>query len=234
MQIIEFQDITKAFGSKKILDKVNLKVEKGDIFGIIGPSGSGKSTLMKVLMGIIKPDSGKIFFKENEVLKDSNILLKVTGLTTQENSFYEKLTVKENMNYYAHLNNVKMNKKDLEVHIHKLLRSVGLYESKDKLAENISGGMKRRLDFVISMVHDPELLILDEPTTGLDPKLVDQFWKTIQETKEQGKTIIVISHIFTELEKNCNKAGILYEGNIKSMDVKKGVNLRKEFDKIVR
>ena len=147
MDIIEFKDITKSFGSKKILDKVNLKVEKGDVFGIIGPSGSGKSTLMKVLMGIYKPNSGTILFKEKEVLKDSDFLRKVTGLTTQENSFYEKLTVKENMLYYANLNNVKMNKKDLEVHVHKLLRSVGLYDSKDKLAEHISGGMKRRLDF---------------------------------------------------------------------------------------
>ncbi|MBT3408499.1 ABC transporter ATP-binding protein [archaeon] len=234
MYIIEFKDITKAFGSKKILDNVNLKISKGDIFGIIGPSGSGKSTLMKVLMGIYKPTSGSIYFKEKEVLKDSNFLLKVTGLTTQENSFYYKLTVKENMHYYANLNSVQMNKKDLDVHINKILRSVNLYDSKDKLAQNISGGMKRRLDFAISLVHNPELLILDEPTTGLDPKLVDQFWKIIKEVSKEGKTIIVISHIFSELEKNCNKAGILYNGKIKSVTVKRGVDLRKEFDRVVK
>ena len=234
MYIIEFKDITKAFGSKKILDNVNLKISKGDIFGIIGPSGSGKSTLMKVLMGIYKPTSGSIYFKEKEVLKDSNFLLKVTGLTTQENSFYYKLTVKENMHYYANLNSVQMNKKDLDVHINKILRSVNLYDSKDKLAQNISGGMKRRLDFAISLVHNPELLILDEPTTGLDPKLVDQFWKIIKEVSKEGKTIIVISHIFSELEKNCNKAGILYNGKIKSVTAKRGVDLRKEFDRVVK
>ena len=234
MYIIEFKDITKAFGSKKILDNVNLKISKGDVFGIIGPSGSGKSTLMKVLMGIYKPTSGSIYFKEKEVLKDSNFLLKVTGLTTQENSFYYKLTVKENMHYYANLNSVQMNKKDLDVHINKILRSVNLYDSKDKLAQNISGGMKRRLDFAISLVHNPELLILDEPTTGLDPKLVDQFWKIIKEVSKEGKTIIVISHIFSELEKNCNKAGILYNGKIKSVTVKRGVDLRKEFDRVVK
>ncbi len=234
MEIIEFQDISKSFGSKKVLDKISIKVNKGDILGIIGPSGSGKSTLMNILVGVLSPDSGKIFFKDKEIKKNSEYLLKVTGLTTQENSFYHKLSVMENMIYYANLYNVRMHKKDLHVHIHKILRSVGLYESRDKLAEHISGGMKRRLDFAISMVHDPELLILDEPTTGLDPRLVDQFWKIIQGVKEQGKTIIVISHIFTELENNCTKAGILYNGNIRMMDVKKSTDLRKEFDKIVR
>ena len=158
-------------------------------------------------------------------------LRKITGLTTQENSFYEKLTIMENMKYYANLYNV--NKKNLREHLENILDSVDLLKNKNTRAERLSGGMKRRLDFALSIIHDPELLILDEPTTGLNPILVEQFWNVINKAKEK-KTIIVISHIFSELKNNCNRLCILNQGKVKIINITKGTDLHKEFLQVVK
>ncbi|MEM2138869.1 MAG: ABC transporter ATP-binding protein, partial [Candidatus Woesearchaeota archaeon] len=190
--IIEFSNINKSFGNKKILANFNLKIHKSDVLGIIGKSGSGKSTLLNILLGIYKPDSGKILYKEKEI--NYNELKKIIGLTTQENSFYYKLSVYENMVYYANLYDVK--KDNLKAYVIDLLKSVELDNSINLISEKLSGGMKRRLDFAISLLHEPEILILDEPTTGLDPLLVKQFWKIVNNYREKGKTIILVSHIF--------------------------------------
>jgi ABC-2 type transport system ATP-binding protein len=229
--LIEFKGITKSFGDKKVLDNLNLTIDKGDIFGILGPSGSGKSTLMKILMGIELPDSGKVIFKGQDISRQPLLLRKITGLTTQENSFYDKLSVRENMGYYANLYSV--NRKGLGAHIDSILRSVKLDHSKDTLAGSLSGGMKRRLDFAISLLHDPELLIMDEPTTGLDPILVKQFWHIIKETQKRGKTMLVISHLFHEVKENCSRAGILCKGTITSFNVTENTDVMKEFEKVV-
>lgn len=227
--LIEFSGICKSFSGKKILDSISLKIEKGDIFGLLGRSGSGKSTLLNILLGIYRPDSGKITFKDRDITYDSSYLRKIVGLTTQDNSFYEKLTVYENMSYYANLYNIGKNNNELRKHINSILDSVSLSESANTIAEKLSGGMKRRLDFAVSIVHDPELLILDEPTTGLDPILVGQFWEIVQKVSKTGKTVIVISHIFPEIKENCNKACILNKGKIHMLEINEKTDLLSEF-----
>ncbi|MEM3374032.1 MAG: ABC transporter ATP-binding protein [Candidatus Woesearchaeota archaeon] len=224
--IIEFSNISKSFGKKKIIDNFNLKIYKGDVLGIIGKSGSGKSTLLNILMGIYKPDDGKILYKGKEI--NYNKLKKIIGLTTQENSFYYKLSVYENMVYYANLYDVK--KEYLKDYILDILKSVELDNSLNTIAEKLSGGMKRRLDFAISLLHEPEILILDEPTTGLDPLLVKQFWKIVNNYNKKGKTIILVSHIFPEILENCNKVCLLSKGRYKIMDINKNMDLLKEFE----
>jgi ABC-2 type transport system ATP-binding protein len=225
--LIEFSNVNKSFRKKIVLDSINLKIKRGEIFALIGKSGSGKSTLLNLLLGIYSPDSGKIIFKGKDVTGNSKYIRQIVGLTTQENSFYDKLSVYENMRYYSNLYRIKT--KYADAHIDTLLKSVGLETSKDSLAENLSGGMKRRLDFAISILHDPELLILDEPTTGLDPLLVKQFWEIVKKVNEEGKTIIVISHIFSELEENATDACILSSGKIaKAIKINEKTNLLKE------
>lgn len=231
--LIHFIDISKSFGKKNILNKINLEINKGEIFGILGPSGSGKSTLMKVLMGLIQPDHGIINYDGIDITKDSSFLRKLIGLTTQENSFYDKLTVYENMKYYANLYSVNLEKQKLNSFIDSLLRSVHLLDAKNKVSDQLSGGMKRRLDFAISLLHDPKLLILDEPTTGLDPSLVKEFWKIVKTFSSQGKTILVISHIFPEIHENCNRVGILFNGKIKTLEITKKTDLIHEFEKVI-
>ena len=224
MSLLETKNITKSFGKKKVLKGVNLTINQGDIVGLIGKSGCGKSTLIKILVGFLKANKGTIIFKDEDVTRKSWNLRKIVGYTTQENSFYERLTVEENMRYYAGLYSVK--KPDIK----KILESVQLWTARKTLAVSISGGMKRRLDFAISLVHDPEFIILDEPTTGLDPLLVKQFWKIVQDVVKHGnKTVLVSSHILPELQENCNKVFVVDKGVIaKEIDVKKK-NLEKVF-----
>ncbi len=210
--VLELKGIKKTFGKRDILQGISLKVEKKDIFGIIGPSGCGKSTLFRVIMGYYAPDEGSVLFQGNDLANRIKELRQKVGYTTQDDSFYPQLTVGENMYYYAHLYKVK--RKDLKEHIEKILKGVELLSSKDLLVSRMSGGMRRRLNFAISLVHDPELLILDEPTTGLDPHLVQEFWKIVEATRSSGKTVIVTSHNFGELEEHCNKVAILAKGKV--------------------
>ncbi len=206
---IEVNDLKKSFGDKHVLRGITFSLEKGDIIGLIGMSGCGKSTLLKILVGYYKADSGEIKL-DGKIVKD---IKRAVGYTTQENSFYDKLSVYENMAYYGNLYGFKP--EDKKLHIHEILESVGLWDAKDKLAEDLSGGMKRRLDFALSLVHDPELIILDEPTTGLDPLLIEQFWGIVQKiVKTKGKTVIVTSHILHEVEENCNKVAVMHQGKI--------------------
>lgn len=226
--------VKKIFGEKTVLEDINFNAKENDIVGLIGKSGCGKSTFLKILVGYHKANSGKIVLNGKDMSKDNISLRKLVGYTTQENSFYEKMTVIENMNYYAKIYSVPKNVR--KERIKKILTDVGLYEHGFKLAENISGGMKRRLDFAISLVHDPKILVLDEPTVGLDPFLIDQFWKIVQEIVKNGNKIAIISsHILTELENNCTKVIFMNKGKIiKELDKKDISELDKKFREFIK
>lgn len=212
--LLELKKVKKFFGNKIVLNDVTLTIKKGEILGIIGTSGGGKSTLFKILLGYYKADAGEILFQGKSILKKQKTFKKIVGYTTQDDSFYKKLTVFENMDYYASLYGVHLRGKGLKEHITSLLKLVQLEQHQKTIVEKMSGGMRRRLNFAISLIHDPEILILDEPTTGLDPLLVQQFWKVIEDVNKRGKTIIITSHIFPELEEHCNNVAILHKGRI--------------------
>lgn len=229
--LIIFENVVKRFNANRVLDDISLEIRKGEVFGIIGRSGCGKSTLLKVLIGAYKVNAGRIIYDGKDVTNKPKKIKDFVGITTQENSFYDRLTVHENIRYYANLNNVKIGRNKVS----EILDSVGLLKSRNKIAGEMSGGMKRRLDFAISLVHNPKLLILDEPTTGLDPLLVKQFWKVVENVRKEGKTIVVISHLFSELEDSCDRIGIMDKGKIaKIVHVKeKKSDLYKEFIEVV-
>jgi ABC-2 type transport system ATP-binding protein len=228
MGFIVFRNIFKSFGSKNVLKNLNLSVHKGEVYGLIGPSGCGKSTLMKLLLGIYAPDKGDIIIDGKSLSKNLLEIRKYVGYVTQENSFYYKLTVLENMIYYNNLYGTRTG----NARLLRILKDVNLDKSIDVVSERISGGMKRRLDFAISLIHDPEILVLDEPTTGLDPLLVKQFWEIV---KMQKKTLIVSSHIFSEIEDNCTKFGIMNKGLIiKEMEINESTNLNKLFIETIK
>lgn len=215
---IEFQDITKTFGNTKVLRSLNLRIEEQDLIGLIGRSGEGKTTLLRTLIGFYKPDSGKIIFKNKEITKNTRILRNAVGFCTQENSFYPELTIEENLHFFGKLYGIK--RSTLKTRAEELLKLVELYEKKGKLASEISGGMKRRLDFAIALIHDPEILILDEPTTGLDPIIRQSIWDLIAHINKQGKTIIVSSHLLDFIEDKCKKIAVLKRGDIEMYNMK--------------
>jgi ABC-type multidrug transport system ATPase subunit len=225
--IITFDGISKSFGTHKVIRNLSLSIHGHEIFGIVGRSGSGKSTLLKMLVGFYPVDSGKILFHGKDITNNSGIIKRVVGLCTQENSFYPELTVQENLWYYGRL--YGLSRKMLKERQKELLQLVGIYGSRLILAGNLSGGMKRRLDFAISLLHKPELLILDEPTTGLDPIIERQIWDLIHDLSRRGVSVIVISHMLSFVERYCDTVGFLDKGSIVLQSSPKA--LRKKYSK---
>ncbi len=229
--LISIQDISKKFGDQKVLTDIDLDINHYEILGILGKSGCGKSTLIKILLGFYKPDSGKILYNNLNLVVDFKKIRDIVGFVSQENSFYEKLTVEENLFFFANLYNIP--KEEAISRGEFLLNLVKLSEHKNRLAENLSGGMKRRLEFAISLIHDPKILVLDEPFNGLDIQISEEIWYVIEKIKSSGVTIIVITHILNSLSNHCDRAVFMSEGKI----IKEVSNVKKsriDLEKIFR
>jgi ABC-2 type transport system ATP-binding protein len=216
--VIRLANVTKVFGSNVVLDNVNLSIYPGDIFGIIGLSGSGKTTLLNSIIGFVEPDAGNIIIKSPADKKDyllsknPRVVKHFFGFAAQQPSFYGKLTVEENVNHFSSLYNIP--KKERLQRCESLIRMVGLSKSKKVLGQNLSGGMQKRLDIACSLVHNPKVLILDEPTADLDPISREGMWDIIKEINSRGTTIVLASHFVNELEVLCSKFAILHNSKI--------------------
>jgi len=215
-RIIDFRGLRKEFRDKVVLDKVDLAINRGEIFGIIGLSGSGKTTLFNTLIGFLEPEEGEInYFDSNKqipIKKDSKIVKTEFGFATQEPSFYPKLTAEENLDHFGSLYKIK--KKIRRQYIDYLLKLVDLYDSKDNISASLSGGMQKRLTIACAMIHNPKVLILDEPTADLDPYLRNKTWDVIKNIKKQGTTVILSSHFLDEVDLLCDRIAILHNGVI--------------------
>jgi len=209
---IQFQKITKSFGKNAILSGVTFDIEKGERFGVIGISGSGKTTLLNILIGFLKPNDGTIIFQDEDIMKHKSKIKRKFGFATQDSSFYTKLTVMENLIYFGKLYNMSV--KEIKKRSNLLLKLVELSEFKDIIAGNLSIGMQCRLDLACAMMHDPEVLILDEPTEGLDPVLRKEILSLLKKINKAGTTLVVTSHLLNEMESLCTKVAILHNGQI--------------------
>jgi ABC-2 type transport system ATP-binding protein len=238
--IIKIQSLSKRFKKKKILKNISLDIYEGEIFGLIGASGSGKTTLLKNLVGYLFPEEGDVKFrydyfvkkKSNDgkplyasVFKQQRLSKNLFGFASQEPSFYPKLTIKENLRYFGSLYN--MQKKALESNIEILLSLMDLKHAENTLAGNLSGGMERRLDIACALIHDPEVLILDEPTSDLDPLLREHIWSLVQKINKKGTTIILASHHLSEVENFCSRIAIIKDGKI--IDVASPARLKTKY-----
>lgn len=206
---VSIKNVTKFFGTQKVLDGINLDVRQGEIYGLLGPSGSGKTTLVKMLTNLEKQSDGEITF-EGIQLPSSKITYKI-GYMSQADALYQELTAEENLNFFAAIFGISTSKR--AERIQAVSRVVDLQDHLKKSVNTYSGGMKRRLSLAASLLHEPDLLILDEPTVGIDPVLRQQIWAQFNILKGQGKTIIVTTHVMDEAEK-CDRVGLLRDGKI--------------------
>ncbi|MEO1784328.1 ABC transporter ATP-binding protein [Thermodesulfobium sp. 4217-1] len=194
--MISIENICKSFGNKKVLDDININVEKGEILAILGSDGSGKSTLIKIIIGMIKPDSGKISVNDIDITKDISSTRELLGYKAQEFSLYQDLTVSENIRFFGSL--YALSGKDLDERESFILDFIGLKDFKQRFAEALSGGMKSRLAIGCALVHNPLVLLLDEPNVGVDPASRKSVWKLLRDLTKSGKTIVLTTPYFLE------------------------------------
>jgi len=209
--VIDAHELTKMFGEEAAVNALTMKVPRGTIFGFIGPSGCGKTTTVRLLTGIHKPTSGEVTVLGKQPIHFSKSDREKIGYLIQNFVLYPELTVWENLNFAASFYGVGLLRR--HGRLDKLLEFVELKEDRNKLAGALSGGMKRRLSLAATLVHNPELLFLDEPTAGIDPLLRRKFWDFFKELQEQGHTLFVTTQYVGEAA-YCDLVGVMYEGKL--------------------
>nr|WP_300091582.1 ABC transporter ATP-binding protein [Sedimentibacter sp.] len=212
---IEIRNFTKLFGEFVAVNNVSFDVKKGEVFGFLGPNGSGKTTVIRMILGLLNPTSGSGHILGCDIAQDREKLRSRIGYMSQKFSLYEELTVEENLDFYGGIYCIPNNK--LKEKKKEILIMADLKGREKMIVSNLSGGWKQRLALGCSIIHDPEILLLDEPTGGVDPIARRQFWDIIYNLSKQGVTILVTTHYMDEAE-HCNSIGFLYYGNILSLD----------------
>ncbi|MEG2788907.1 MAG: ABC transporter ATP-binding protein [Romboutsia sp.] len=211
MSIIEIKNISKRFNDKLAIDNISFTVNKGELFGLIGPNGAGKSTLINIMTNLMVPNNGSVFIDGMDLIKNPVKAKSMIGLVPQELAIIEHLTPYDNLEYFGAL--YGLTGKLLKERINEALDIAGLTEVKKKKVKKLSGGMKRRLNIVIAMIHHPKILILDEPTVGVDTQSRNYIFTILRNlAKEQNTTIIYTSHYMEEVENLCSKIFIIDEG----------------------
>ena len=211
--MIEFKNIIKFFNDKKILDNVSLKIHPNEIYGLLGPNGAGKTTLIMILLGRVFSSNGDVFFDNCKLNSKNKSVLSKFGVVSQFDNLDPDFTVVENLRVYSSY--FKMKKDLIEKRVEDVLEFVLLEERKNERIENLSGGMKRRLSIARALLNDPKVLILDEPTTGLDPQTRQIIWNKLKALKKNGTTILLTTHFMEEAEKLCDNISIIDSGEIK-------------------
>lgn len=207
MPAIEVDNLHKSYGNLKAVDGISFQVEQGDIFSLLGPNGAGKTTTVEILEGLRQLDAGAVKVMEMDPWKDGYELHKKIGVIPQGFRFFDKSTPMEAIRYYASLFNVTADPE-------KILSEVILSDSKNMIFENLSGGQKQKMGLALALVNNPQLLFLDEPTTGLDPQARRAMWEVIRALKKQGRTILLTTHYLEEAELLADKVAIMTKGKI--------------------
>ena len=208
---IEIKNLSKVYDNGfKALSNINLEINKGEIFAMLGPNGAGKTSLISIICGIVKPTSGKITVENFDIIQDYKETRSRIGLVPQELTLEQFETVFNNVSYSRGLYGKKPNPK----HIEKVLRQLTLWDKKDLILRQLSGGMKRRVLIAKALSHEPQILFLDEPTAGVDVELRQEMWKVVQSLRETGVTIILTTHYIEEAEAIADRVGVINQGEI--------------------
>jgi ABC-2 type transport system ATP-binding protein len=209
MPAIEIVGLTKRFGDLVAVDSLDLNIEQGEVYGLLGPNGAGKTTVIRVLVGLAKPTEGTLRVMGRPA--GAKELAQHIGYMPQELALYEALTVDENLDLYGRL--FGLSNRALEDRKVEVLRFVALEERREDMVHTLSGGMRHRVSLALSLLHEPDILFLDEPTVGVDPELRASFWDNFGKLKESGKTVIITTHYMDEA-KHCDRIGLMHRGRL--------------------
>ncbi|WP_124057604.1 ABC transporter ATP-binding protein [Vaginisenegalia massiliensis] len=210
MTYLKVTNISKAYGTQQVLQDVSFEIQKGERFGLIGPNGAGKSTLIDIITGLIKADQGQVVIDGQNIKGHLAQIRGKIGLVPQDIGLIENLTVYDNLYYFACL--YGLSGQSLKDKIDQILQAMGLEDATKKKVKELSGGMKRRLNIGAALLHDPEFLILDEPTVGVDPQSRQRIFEFLKQLNESGTTILYISHYMEEVEALCHRIFLLDQG----------------------
>lgn len=213
--MIQLDSVRKNYGPQRAVDDLSLQVRQGEIFGLLGPNGAGKTTAMLMTAGLLRPDAGQVFVLDSGQPTDPKVRARI-GVAPQQLSLYEELTAEENLRLFGTLyglSGAALRRRTAEV-----LDLVQLSSRSREAVQKFSGGMKRRLNIAVALVHDPELLILDEPTVGVDPQSRNAIFDSIEQLRDDGRTVLYCTHYMEEAERLCDRVAILDDGRLLALD----------------
>lgn len=221
--MLELVNISKKFKQDFAVKNMNMYIEKGEIIGLLGPNGAGKSTTISILTTLVEPTEGDVLFAKKSVLKKPEPLREVIGVVPQEIALYEELTAEENLRFFGRI--YKIPKVELENKLAEVLEIIGLTDRRKDIVKKFSGGMKRRLNIGVALLHEPEILVMDEPTVGIDPQSRSYILETVKRlNEEKGLTILYTSHYMEEVEYLCDRIYIMDQGSLITVGTKQEIN----------
>jgi ABC-2 type transport system ATP-binding protein len=228
--ILEVQDLTVAYGAKVAVSEVTFQIRRGEIFGLLGPNGAGKTSTLSAVEGLIKPRSGTVLLDGLDIRRNALEAKSRMGVQLQATSFQAELTIKQIIRLYAGLYGLALDDEEIT----RRLREVGLYAEADKPFKQLSGGQQQRLALQIAVVHEPALLLLDEPTAGLDPQSRRQLWGRIEHLRQQGGSILLTTHSMEEAQAVCDRVAIIDHGTLLTAETPRDLIQKHKDDPRVR
>lgn len=210
--IIQVSKLRKSYGKKVAVNNIDFQINRGEIVGLLGPNGAGKTTVISMLSTVLSPDRGSILIDNEDILKHSQNVKNKIGIVPQELAIYEEVTAEKNVKFFASL--YKLDRNTLHKNVKDALKMVGLYEKRNDKPKTFSGGMKRRLNIACAIAHNPKVIIMDEPTVGIDPQSRNHILESIRKLREKGATIIYSTHYMEEVEAIADRIIIMNEGDI--------------------
>lgn len=210
--MLKANELSKSYKDVKALSGISIEVKKGELYGLLGPNGAGKSTCINILSSLIKPDFGEVFYDGKPLSENIKNCRQLLGVVPQEIALYEELSAFENLIFWGKLYGIKG--KALETKINELLKMMGLFDRRKHKVKTYSGGMKRRINIAAALLHNPDIVFMDEPTVGIDPQSRNLIFEVIEQLHAKGLTMIYTTHYMEEAERLCDRIGIIDEGRI--------------------
>src|SRR5918995_2653300 len=217
MPAVQFDTVTKRYDKVVAVRDLSMSIEQGEMFGLIGPDGAGKTTTIRLMCGLLKPNNGSVRVLGRDPVKEHLHVTQTLGYLSQRFSLYGDLSIDENISFFAEIHGLNMRDPAIKDRRERLLELTQLVKFRARLAEQLSGGMKQKLALACTLVHEPRIILLDEPTTGVDPVSRREFWKLLSEFLAQGITILMATPYLDEAER-CSRVALLHEGQLVALD----------------